>query len=67
MLCPQRLETIGQGSYSNVYKAFDHLTDDIVTLKVMKICENEEASGVPAYTLREVSLLRELRHPNIVR
>lgn len=67
MPCLQRLETIGQGSYSVVYKARDRISNNIVTLKVMKLFENEDESGVPAYTLREVSLLRDLRHPNIVR
>jgi hypothetical protein len=33
----------------------------------MKLFPNDEADGVPAHALREVSLLRYLRHPNIVR
>ena len=36
-------------------------------LQVMKLFPNDEADGVPAHALREVSLLRYLRHPNIVR
>ena len=43
------------------------MTGDIVTMKVMKLFPNDEADGVPAHALREVSLLRYLRHPNIVR
>ena len=43
------------------------MTGDIVTMKVMKLFPNDEADGVPAHALREVSLLRYLRHPHIVR
>ncbi len=64
---PQRIDLIGEGTYSTVYRARDHMTGDIVTMKVMKLFPNDEADGVPAHALREVSLLRYLRHPNIVR
>ena len=50
-----------------MYRARDLITGDIVTMKVMKIFHNDEADGVPAHALREVSLLRYLSHPNIVR
>ena len=63
----QRIDLIGEGTYSTVYRARDHMTGDIVTMKVMKLFPNDEADGVPAHALREVSLLRYLRHPNIVR
>lgn len=53
---------IGEGSYGVVYKATCKATGIIVALKKI-IIGNE---GVPFSELREISLLKELAHPNIV-
>lgn len=58
---------VGEGTYGVVYKAQD--TEDpaksIVALK--KIWLDDRDEGVPVTTLREVALLRNLNHVNIVR
>jgi len=58
---------VGEGTYGVVYKAQD--TEDpgksIVALK--KIWLDDRDEGVPVTTLREVALLRNLNHINIVR
>ncbi len=46
-------------------QARDRLTGDVVTLKKLKLERKEE--GIPSSAIREVSLLRELQHPHIVR
>lgn len=48
-----------------VYKAKERATGEYVALKKIRLEVEEE--GVPATALREISLLRELEHPNIVR
>ena len=48
-----------------MYKATDLVTNDIIALKQMKLDAEDE--GVPGTAIREVSLLRELDHPNVVR
>lgn len=47
-----------------MYRARDLKEDKIVAIKKIKLDRNEE--GIPATTLREVSLLQHLKHPNIV-
>ena len=47
-----------------VYKARDLQTDEIVALKRIRLEIEDE--GIPSTALREISLLRELTHPNIV-
>ncbi|KAL1435970.1 hypothetical protein MTO96_010732 [Rhipicephalus appendiculatus] len=59
------MEKIGEGTYGVVYKAKCKVTDKIVAMKKIRVEGEEE--GVPATTLREVTLLRELTHENIVR
>jgi serine/threonine protein kinase len=56
--------TCGEGTYGVVYKAKDRQTDLFVAMKKIRL-ENED-EGIPSTTLREISTLRQLRHPNIV-
>uniref|UniRef100_A0A7S2XXW5 Cyclin-dependent kinase 2 homolog n=1 Tax=Fibrocapsa japonica TaxID=94617 RepID=A0A7S2XXW5_9STRA len=61
----QKLEKIGEGTYGVVYKAKDRLTNDILALKKIRLEAEDE--GIPSTAIREISLLKELQHPNIVR
>jgi len=61
----QRLEKIGEGTYGQVYKAKDRRTDTIIALKRIRL--EAEGEGIPSTAIREISLLKELRHKNIVR
>lgn len=61
----QKLEKVGEGTYGQVYKAKDRVSGAIVAIK--RICLDTEDEGIPSTTIREISLLKELRHPNIVR
>ncbi len=47
-----------------MYKAKDHESGEIVALKVVRLDEDDE--GVPSAALREICLLKELKHRNIV-
>ena len=61
-----KLDKVGEGTYGSVYKAADRATGALVALKRIKLSSNER-EGMPLTSLREVSLLRRLRHPNIVK
>ena len=61
----QKLEKIGEGTYGVVYKAKDRVTGEIVALKKIRLEAEDE--GIPSTAIREISLLKELQHPNIVR
>ena len=51
-----------QGTYATVFKGRSRLTESLVALKEIRL-EHEE--GAPCTAIREVSLLKELRHANI--
>ncbi|XP_054721003.1 LOW QUALITY PROTEIN: cyclin-dependent kinase 1-like [Uloborus diversus] len=59
-----KVEKIGEGTYGVVYKGKHKKTGRIVALKKIRI-ENED-EGVPSTAIREISMLKELVHPNIV-
>ena len=48
-----------------VYKAKDRVTGEILALKKIRLEAEDE--GIPSTAIREISLLKELQHPNIVR
>jgi serine/threonine protein kinase len=58
-------EKVGEGTYGTVYKATVKGSNDLVALKKIKLEAEDE--GVPSTAIREISLLKELDHPNIVR
>ncbi|KAG5839808.1 hypothetical protein ANANG_G00208920, partial [Anguilla anguilla] len=60
----EKLNRIGEGTYGIVYRARDTQTDGIVALK--KVRMDKEKDGIPISSLREITLLLRLRHPNIV-
>jgi cyclin-dependent kinase 1 len=53
-----------KGTYGVVYKAKNRKTQQFVAMKKIRL-ENED-DGVPSTAIREISLLKELLHPNIV-
>ncbi|KAF8568932.1 hypothetical protein P879_01190 [Paragonimus westermani] len=59
----KKLELIGEGAYANVYRGYSKLLHRIVALKEIRM---EETEGAPCTAIREISLLRNLRHANIV-
>ncbi|KAH7666868.1 [RNA-polymerase]-subunit kinase protein [Dioscorea alata] len=61
----EKLDKIGQGTYSNVYKARDTLTGKIVALKKVRF-DNLEPESVK-FMAREILILRKLDHPNVVK
>lgn len=60
-----KIEKIGEGTYGVVYKAKDRDTGNLVALKKIRL--DSESEGVPSTAIREISLLKELNHPNVVR
>ncbi|GAB4851231.1 hypothetical protein Ancab_030527 [Ancistrocladus abbreviatus] len=61
----EKLDKIGQGTYSNVYKARDSMTGKIVALKKVRF-DNLEPESV-RFMAREILILRRLDHPNVVK
>ncbi|XP_044271086.1 cyclin-dependent kinase 12 isoform X1 [Tribolium madens] len=55
---------IGEGTYGQVYKAKDVTAGELVALKKVRL-ENEK-EGFPITAVREIKILRQLNHKNIV-
>ncbi|KAG4919214.1 hypothetical protein JHK85_057495 [Glycine max] len=56
---------VGQGTYSNVYKALDQETGEIVALKKVKFNTSEPESI--KFMAREIMILQRLDHPNVLK
>ncbi|KAL5746779.1 hypothetical protein ACOSP7_023751 [Xanthoceras sorbifolium] len=61
----EKLEKIGQGTYSSVFRARDLDTGKIVALKKVRF-DNFEPESV-RFMAREILILRRLDHPNIIK
>uniref|UniRef100_A0A915HR51 Protein kinase domain-containing protein n=1 Tax=Romanomermis culicivorax TaxID=13658 RepID=A0A915HR51_ROMCU len=64
----EQIDHLGEGQYANVYKAKDVFDNGkIVAVKKIKLGSRIEAKdGVNRTALREIKLLQELKHPNII-
>jgi len=63
----QKMEKIGEGTYGVVYKARDLSTSDQRIVALKKIRLEAEDEGVPSTAIREISLLKEMQDPNVLR
>ncbi|CAA2986785.1 probable serine threonine- kinase At1g54610 [Olea europaea subsp. europaea] len=61
----EKLDKIGQGTYSSVYKGRDLLNNKVVALKKVRF-DNMDPESVK-FMAREILLLRRLDHPNIIK
>lgn len=61
----QRYKLVGAGTFGRVYKAKDTVEDRTVALKEVRLDADEQ--GIPSTALREIALLRELEHPNVIK
>ncbi|GJP79470.1 hypothetical protein CLOP_g9702 [Closterium sp. NIES-67] len=61
----EKLDKIGQGTYSNVYKARDLESGRLVALKKVRF-DNLEPESV-RFMAREIEVLRRLDHPNVIK
>jgi len=57
-------EILGEGTYGKVYKAKKISTGEIVAMKESKDSNDD---GVPSTAIREIALVKELSHPNVVK
>lgn len=53
-------------AYGVVYRAKNHKTSKILALKQVRISPEERQNGIPITALREISILRSMKHDNIV-
>ena len=60
-----RTSKLGEGTYGVVYRAKDQKGQEIYALKKIRLQAEEE--GIPSTAIREISLLKELNHINIVK
>ncbi|CAL0314534.1 unnamed protein product [Lupinus luteus] len=61
----EKLDQIGQGAYSSVHKARDLETGKIVALKKIRFLSSDPESV--RFMAREIYILRQLDHPNVIK
>jgi len=63
----EKIEFLGEGQFATVFKARDVVTDKIVAVKKIKVGSRLELKdGINRTALREIKLLQELSHTNII-
>ncbi|KAL1445873.1 hypothetical protein WDU94_003545 [Cyamophila willieti] len=63
----QKIDFLGEGQFATVFKARDIETDMIVAVKKIKLGTHADAKdGINRTALREIKLLQELTHENVL-
>uniref|UniRef100_A0A1I7WDU7 Cyclin-dependent kinase 7 n=1 Tax=Heterorhabditis bacteriophora TaxID=37862 RepID=A0A1I7WDU7_HETBA len=63
----EKIKHLGEGQFANVYKAKDLDTGEFVAIKKIKLGSRAEAKdGINRTALREIKLLQEIHHDNII-
>ncbi|XP_026681809.1 cyclin-dependent kinase 7 [Diaphorina citri] len=63
----QKIDFLGEGQFATVFKARDIETDMIVAVKKIKLGTHADAKdGINRTALREIKLLQELHHENVL-
>ncbi|KAI9024329.1 kinase-like domain-containing protein, partial [Phycomyces nitens] len=60
----QKIGKIGEGTYGVVFKAREKSTNKLVALKKIRL---QTSHGVPTTALREVAILKEVCHDNVIK
>ena len=60
-----KLDKVGEATYGVVYKCQNKYTNEYVALKKIRL-ENED-EGIPSTAIREISILKQMKHPNIIK
>eukprot|EP01039_Chlorochromonas_danica_P008890 gene8890-9809_t len=58
--------SLGEGAYGQVYKAYDNFENKAVAIKKMRVLKDGDG-GISSSSLREITLLRQLEHDNVVK
>uniref|UniRef100_A0A914LU65 Cyclin-dependent kinase 7 n=1 Tax=Meloidogyne incognita TaxID=6306 RepID=A0A914LU65_MELIC len=63
----EKIKHLGEGQFANVYQAKDLYTGKIVAIKKIKLGSRHEArDGINRTAIREIKLLTELYHDNVI-
>lgn len=60
----EKIKRVGEGTYGVVYKARNKKTGEIVALKKLRM--DRERDGMPVTSVRELRVLQQCQHPNLV-
>ena len=60
-----KIDKVGEGTYGVVYKCQNKYTKAYVALKKIRL-ENED-EGIPSTAIREISILKQMHHQNIIK
>ncbi|MCJ1388011.1 hypothetical protein MMC18_000855 [Xylographa bjoerkii] len=62
----EQLNQLGEGTYGVVHRARERTSGKIIALKQIRMSSEERQNGIPITALREIAILRSLKHVNIV-
>ncbi|KAG6555738.1 hypothetical protein Mapa_002977 [Marchantia paleacea] len=63
----EKVEKVGEGRFGVVYKGLNLKTKELVAMKRIRMEMLPAKTGMPSFVMRELSILRGLKHNNVVR